>query len=129
MSNDMAGSMYGLYAGGQFKEWSMPVAEARAIVGVPHTIDSDGEDQPEQDRAARAQSNKRSRSETASAIFIKRSNLDRVIEVPHRMNFFYEYPFESKVSALAKERTWNNMIRNRLIVDCQQMNGYFFFNL
>jgi hypothetical protein len=32
---------------------------------------------------------------------------DWVIEVPHRMNFFlYEYPFESKVSALAKERTW-----------------------
>jgi hypothetical protein len=55
----------------------MPVAEARAIVGVPHTIDSDGEDQLEQDRAARAQSNKRSRSETASMILSKkRSNLE-----------------------------------------------------
>ena len=33
---------------------------------------------------------------------------DWITEVPHKLNFFfYDYPFESKASVLANERTWH----------------------
>jgi hypothetical protein len=35
-------SLYELYAGGMYKSSSIPVAEARAVVGVPHDIEDDG---------------------------------------------------------------------------------------
>jgi hypothetical protein len=34
-------SLYKLYAGGQYKDASVPVAEARAVVGVPQEIEYD----------------------------------------------------------------------------------------
>jgi hypothetical protein len=38
-------SLYSLYAGGQYKASSIPVAESRAVVGVPQDIEDD--DSPE----------------------------------------------------------------------------------
>jgi len=66
------GSLTSLFAGGQFKDWSIPVAEARAIIGVAHAIDSD-EDYDDHTSST----NKRGRTDTASVILPrKKSNMD-----------------------------------------------------
>lgn len=33
--------LHALYAGGQLPEWSIPISEARAVIGVPHEIETD----------------------------------------------------------------------------------------
>ena len=66
------GSLTSLFAGGQFKDWSIPVAEARAIIGVAHAINSD-EDYDDHTSST----NKRGRTDTASVILPrKKSNMD-----------------------------------------------------
>jgi hypothetical protein len=66
------GSLTSLFAGGQFKDWSIPVAEAQAIIGVAHAIDSD-EDYDDHTSST----NKRGRTDTASVILPrKKSNMD-----------------------------------------------------
>ena len=66
------GSLTSLFAGGQFKDWSIPVAEARAIIGVTHAIDSD-KDQDDHTSST----NKRGWTDTASIILPrKKSNMD-----------------------------------------------------
>jgi hypothetical protein len=41
LTNAQKSSLYSLYAGGQYKHSSIPVAEARAVLGVPHAIETD----------------------------------------------------------------------------------------
>ena len=66
------GSLTSLFAGGQFKDWSIPVAEARVIIGVAHAIDSD-----EDYNDHTSSTNKRGRTDTVSVILPrKKSNVD-----------------------------------------------------
>jgi len=70
------GSLTSLFSGGQFKDWSISVAEAQAIIGVAHAINSD-EDQ--NDHTSRT--NKRGRTDTAS-IILPRKKFNMDMEAP-----------------------------------------------
>ena len=41
LTREQKTSLYAMYAGGQYKSSSIPVAEARAVVGVPYEIEDD----------------------------------------------------------------------------------------
>jgi hypothetical protein len=71
-SEDAIQSLYSLYSGGQFKSWSIPVAEARAVVGVPHPIESDEGEEEDHNNATSSKPIKRTRAETASTIMIRK---------------------------------------------------------
>jgi hypothetical protein len=64
--------MNALFAGGGLKNWSIPVAEARAVVGVVHAIDSDDDEKDETINPG-----KRGRSDTGTIMLPKKkSNAD-----------------------------------------------------
>jgi hypothetical protein len=69
-----ANSLYSLYSGGQFKSWSIPVAEARAVVGVPHPIESDEEEEEDHNTSASSKPIKRARAETASTVIVRKKS-------------------------------------------------------
>ena len=76
------GSLTSLFAGGQFKDWSIPVAEARAIIGVAHAIDSD-EDYDDHTSST----NKRGQTDTASVMDME-APPDNVHKLKHIKHFY-----------------------------------------
>ena len=45
LTNQQKSTLFSLFAGGQYKSSSIPIAEARAVLGVPQEIEDD--DRPE----------------------------------------------------------------------------------